>query len=213
MTETFPRQPLPPVRAAAGGYCTPDPDQPHVMTAWKVDKAGGLHRFPPDQRWEPRCPRFADVPHGIEREEARNAWYRAVYYPWKRMVIGQINANPAAAAREFIRRYPQEFARQAVLANARDERKRQDVAAQQRRRVEGLLAAALVDRGRPISAVARILDVGSRKTARERIEAGREVWAADAAGARAELVAHHAQVLGRDAAETFIGRLLGEVSA
>jgi hypothetical protein len=186
------------------------------MTGWKVDSAGGLHRFPPDQRWEPRCPQFADIPHGIDRKEARNAWYRAVYYPWKRRVVAQVNANPAAAAREFARRYPQEFARrylqefarQAVVANAQAERKREDVARQQRRRVDEMLAAVLANRGRSISGVAQVLEIGSRKTARGRIAAGREAWAADPVGARAELVAHHAEVIGRDAAEAMIGRLL-----
>jgi hypothetical protein len=205
MTMAYSRLPL--VHAAAGHYCAADPDDPAITTAWRVTDGGALYRYPVGHRWEPTCPTFDDIADLDARRSARDDWYVTVYFTWKTKIVEQINADPAAAAVAFARRYPQELVRQALEAQAKARREKWDRLHAERRHAEALLAVLLVRRGRSIRSVAAILGV-ARSTARERIAAGRPAWDADPAAARAALVAYQTSVMDRTDVEDLVERLL-----
>lgn len=201
---------LPPVQVPAGHYAVGDPDQPGRLTAWQVDGRGMLHRHPPDRRWEPPCPKFAEVEDREERWEARAEWYRAVYFVWKRQVIAAIEADPAAARAAFARAYPQALADHAA-AQARRTWEAEERRA--RRVAEELRAAAYAATGMSTNRIALELGAISWSTARARIEAGRLAWAADPAGSRAALVAWYQRLRLDIDVEALVDRLVAPVLA
>ncbi|SCL17712.1 hypothetical protein GA0070616_1341 [Micromonospora nigra] len=144
-----------------GYYGVADPDDAGRLTLWEV-RAGIPRDWPQGTRWRPWPPSFTHLDRPA-RDEARDAWYRDVYYPWREQVSAAIAADPEAARAAFVeaaghqelpprRRKPT----RATKGTPRGGGKRATEAARRRDEV-ALLAAALHSGGRSWRAVAALL--------------------------------------------------------
>lgn len=161
---------LPAAAAAAGYYAVEDPAVPGRLTAWQVDRAGQLHRYPSVQRWEPMPPEFREIPEHHDRSAARDRWYLTTYRPWKVAVIDAISADPVTAAEEFRAAYPTAPAEVQAVRQRKNLARRSDIAERRRRArlAEDLVTALLIARGETISAAAERIG-RARSTVRDRV--------------------------------------------
>lgn len=155
----------------------PDGGRPTLWTASR----GALSDYPKGVRWRPVPPRFPDL-HGDARRDARDDWYQAVYWPWRRAVAEAVLADVEGAADAFRQRAgsidlpdPPDWGTPAH-DRTRSPRVRKTVQAaaartstRQRLMEERVLAAALREQGKSVRQIASELGV-SKSTAARRAE-------------------------------------------
>lgn len=90
----------------AGYYAVPDPDDPNVITYWRVTRPRGrgptrLIPWPAGAHYGPPRPRRADAPQQADQLREYLFVYRDRLTRHRDQVTAAITANPAAAAKRF----------------------------------------------------------------------------------------------------------------
>lgn len=159
----------------------PDPDNADRMTYWSIGSDGVIRDFPYGYRWRPYPPHFPGVDQA-QRSVLRQQWYDRTYYPWRRAVAAAIEADPVAAERRFLDKYPDPEAvpRVATSKTSKAPRIRRQPVRSGREALsrdatteaQALVAYALHADGHSHAAIATALGI-SEPTARRRVLVGR----------------------------------------